>query len=382
MDFPLKKALLATLKKAKVSPQMLHRVDPLLEAIFYPPKVAQAIHDAVLYLCGVAPKPPTLPADFDHLVYTFMRGMQAPMHWDDLDRRWLDLVAQPRLWKQRSGDVFSKARDWLEQRPEDPVVEPLLAALSARGCIHGDPLALVFDRWGNLLTAKAHGRPCITSAGRYVLERFEAAPKQILAAAWKADRPVSLANLLLRKSPKLFDRYARALAPKRVDSFSYFAELLLEADAKKHEKQVVVLTKQVRSPYQRFLAVRNLARCYGPAKYQSLILDHLLAATRSLNQKDVYKEIGGVSPMSVAVVKWAIETYGKAALPVVRAFDQKPPSIRQKIYPYVRKLGKDAIPILIEGLMYPGPPRQAADAKYALGILKLLSPEELEHRTG
>jgi hypothetical protein len=100
-------------------------------------------------------------------------------------------------------------------------------------------------------------------------------------------------------------------------------------------------------------------------------------ARRSLNQEDVHWTIDGVHSLGLAVVKWAIETYGSEALPVVHAYDRKTPAVRCKISPYVRKLGKDAAPILLDALVYPGTPEQPADAEYVLGVLKLLTPEEL-----
>ena len=373
------------LQSAGCKPATLTRLKELVDAArFTTPKEAKEIEEALLYLCDKGPLP-DLSKEFGARVDDLTDTIAQPTKWNAWDLRVLDLITLPKVWSEQSWEFWRWARKRITNAPAAAEWEPVLTALQARGAIASaegatlvPALATIIENVGSAFSVDSI---TLTSAGRWMLKHVDASLDTLIAAARSADAMDSLLGLLAYHRPAVFADNQKQLTVTSQPNLSYLIQLLLETDAAKNEAAALKLSKKITGGYQSFLVARNLF-AHFKKKHATEMARLLNKSMTSVKKKDVSMMLSGENPsLRLATAQLAIKALGEEAFPILRLYDEENDAIRLGFYETCSTLGESALPLLIDGLVYPKDPNVeygfTSHAKYVATMLKLLSPYKL-----
>ncbi|HEY5936742.1 MAG TPA: hypothetical protein VIU61_18970, partial [Kofleriaceae bacterium] len=178
---------------------------------------------------------------------------------------------------------------------------------------------------------------------------------------------------------ELFDELVPKLALKEDSDRSFLAEVMLEADAKRYEKQAVALMAKLTDPVPAVLSARNLERFF-PGKYRADVKRLLLATIKGESSSFLYDD--SATDTHEVVYKMAWKVLGEEAFEIWNVYKEENDALRLDFFATIAKQAKaKALPWLIEGLVYPKDPKTEYGginhAKYVQRMLEILKPYDL-----
>jgi len=297
-------------------------------------------------------------------------------------------------WDLRALDVLVKGRgkywfweidSWLDDRvgkfPKEPIFEEGRELFRARGLwkTDDDILRSMLD---TLNTHVAKGG-ALTSAGRYMLEKLDEDAAHVLAIARsnaKKDRTSNIYDLLVAHRRPLFESLVPKLALKADSDKSYLAQVMLDADAKRYEKQAVALMRGLTDPVPALYSAKNL-QTYFKGKYLPLVKELLVAAVKAKSASFIWENDAAGSREVAIELAWP--ALKEEAFDVWNAYQEENDALRADFCKTIEKQAKKkALPWLIDALVYPKDPKVEygflTHAKYVALILKILKPYDLK----
>lgn len=374
------KKIIDGLKKAKVPAAAQARVKDLIdEAYDWDAAQAAEVESVARYVCGVGPLRDELSAHFrEHSAGKLRATLSQGRTLDELDRRALDVIARCKgmYW-------FWELDSWLRGRvvelPKEPIFDEALELFRARGLWKKD--TDVIASMVNHLTGHVTEKGALTSTGRWLLAKLDDDAEAVfkVARAQKQDETSSLYRLLLAHRRDLFDALVPKLKLKKDSDKSFLAQVMLEADAKKYEKQAVKLVTGLTQPVPALFSVKNLDEHFK-GKYRPLIKQLLLAAVKGKDASFLWEDRAAGSRQVAIELAWPI--LKDDAFDVWNAFDEENDALRVRFCEAIEaQAKKKALPWLVDALVYPKDPNVEygflTHAKYVAALLKVLAPYDL-----
>lgn len=374
------KKIIDGLKAAKVSAADQTRSKRLIdEAHDWDPDQAAEVEAVVRYVCGAGELPAKLSRDIlEHRASKLLRGLSTGRKLDGWDTRALDVIVRCKKYYW-----FWELDSWLRDRvvkfPREPIFEEALVLFRERG-LWPDDTAIIASMVDSL-TGHVTDKNELTSTGRWLLAQLDRDAKTVFEVAreQKDDETSSLYRLLLAHRRALFDKLVPTLALKADSDKSFLAEVMLEADAKRYEKQAVALMAKLRAPIAAVLSARNLEKFF-PGKYRADVKRLLLATMTAKSSTFLYDD--GAAGTHEVAYKIAWKALGEEAFAIWDAYEEQNDALRLRFYEAIAKQAKaKALPWLIEGLVYPKDPKVeyggVNHAKYVQRMLEILKPYDL-----
>lgn len=375
------KKIIDGLKKAKVSSSAQARVKRLVdEAHDWDAREAGEVESVVRWVCGVGPLPASLTRGFlEHRAGNLISTLSKGRALDELDLRALDVIARCKgmywFW-----ELDSWLRDRVRELPGEPIFDEALPLFRERGLWKTD--ADVIASMVNHLNAHVTDKGALTSTGRWLLAKLDDDAEAVfkVARAQEEDETSSLYRLLLAHRRPLFEKLVPKLKLKKDSDKSYLAQVMLEADAKKYEKQAVKLVTGLTAPVPALFSVKNLEKHFK-GRYRPLIKQLLLAAVKGKDASFLWEERAASSRELAVELAWPI--LKDDAFDIWNAYDEENDALRVGFCETIeRQAKKRALPWLIDALVYPKNPNVEYGflnhAKYVAALLKVLEPYDLE----
>lgn len=374
------KTIIEGLKAAKVSAADQGRAKHLIdEAYDWDAAQAGEVEAVVRYVCGVGELPKTITKSLlENHGAELLRGLSKGRKLDGWDLRALDVIVRAKkaywFW-----ELDSWLRDRVEKFAAEPIFDEALSLFRARG-LWADDAAIIASMVGHL-NAHVTDKGALTSTGRWLLAKIDRDAKSVFAVAraQKEDETSSLYRLLLAHRRELFEKLIPKLALKADSDRSYLAEKLLEADAKRYEKQVLALLAPVKAPYPAMLSANNLEKHF-PGKYRPEVKRLLLATIKGKSHSILFAN--EATDTHEVAIELAWRALGEEAFELWNAYKEENDAVRVGFYATIVKQAKaKALPWLIDGLVYPKDPNVEYGglnhAKYVQRVLELLAPYDL-----
>ncbi len=371
------KKIVEGLRKAKVGAEAQRRAKDLIdEAHDWDSKQAAEIEAVVRYVCGAAPRLRSpLGAEFlEHAANQLVYGLSKNRTFDEWDLRALDVLAQCRksywFWA-----LDTKVRDRVEKFPQAPIFEEALEVFRARGLWKTEK-QIYASMFGHL-TAHLTPKKALTSTGRWLLAKLDAdadAVFRIARTQKKEDETSALFRLLAWHRRALFEKLVRQRPPKEDSERSYLAEVMLEVDPKRYERQAVALLARVKAPISAALGARMLERHF-PGRYRPLVKKLLLRVAKEGDTGYFDADDSGRTHELALSLAWP--TLGKEAFEVWNALETVDDAKRVDFCEIIeRQAKKEALPWLVDALVYPKDPNVEygflTHAKYVARLVKLV----------
>ena len=380
------KKIIDALKKAKVSADAQKRVKDLIdEAHDWDAAQAAEVEAVVQYVCGAAPElPKKLSRDFiEHRSNELLHGLSKGRKLDAWDLRALDVLARGRgmYW-------FWEIDTWLRRRvasfPKEPIFEEARDLFRARGLWKTDHD--IIRSMVDMLTAHVTDDGALTSTGRFMLEKLDEDAEAVLEIARsnaKKDKTSSIYDLLVAHRRPLFDALVPKLVLKKDSDKSYLAQVMLDADAKRYEKQAVALMRGLADPIPALYSAKNL-QTHFKGKYLPLVKELLVAAVKAKSASFIWEDDAAGSREVAIALAWP--ALSEDAFDVWRAYSEENDALRVDFCETIEKQAKKkALPWLIDALVYPKDPNVEYGfmnhAKYVAAMLKILKPYDLKPHT-